>query len=98
MTHFKKNTATVALIALMSAAPMAAFATESGSPQQSVDADTDETVGVKKVTGEESLAAGATGTPAQSVDADPAETVAANEETEGTIADELPTNSPAVSE
>ena len=52
MTHLIKNTATLSLIALMSAAPMAAFATESGSPQQSVVADPDEEVVKKPVTGE----------------------------------------------
>lgn len=99
MTYFAKKSATAALIALMSAAPMAAFATESGSPQQSVDADPDEYAGTKNVTDQESLAAtAATGTPEQSVDADADENVADSGATEGTIADELPTNSPAVSD
>ena len=50
MTHFAQKTATAAVIALMSAAPMAAFATETGSPAQSVASDPDESVAVKKVT------------------------------------------------
>ena len=98
MTHFAQKTATAAVIALMSAAPMAAFATETGSPAQSVASDPDESVAVKKVTTDGSVAATTeTGTPAQSVDADASESVAITADGEGTIADELPTNSPAVS-
>lgn len=42
MTNLKTNTARAALIALIAAAPMAAFAVESGSPAQSVASDPDE--------------------------------------------------------
>lgn len=99
MTDLKKNTATVALIALMSAAPMAAFATESGSPQQSVDADPDEYADSKKVTDDDSVVSDMeTGSPAQSVDTDDDESVADSGNGEGSIADELPTNSPAISD
>ena len=52
MTHFTKKTATFALVTLMSTAPFAAFATETGSPQQSVEADPNENVSKKPVTGE----------------------------------------------
>ena len=51
MTDLKTNTACAALIALLAAAPVTAFAIESGSPQQSVAADPDE-YAVDEVTGE----------------------------------------------
>ncbi|KHA52802.1 hypothetical protein [Sulfitobacter geojensis] len=51
MTHFK-NAATIVTISLLSAVPVAGFATETGSPQQSVEADPNEEVSSKKVTGE----------------------------------------------
>lgn len=95
MTNLKKTTA-AALVALMSAAPISAFATGTGSPAQSVDADPNETVGVKKVTTDSVVADMETGSPAQPVDADPNEDVAMSDAGEGSIADEYPTNSPAV--
>ena len=99
MTHLMKTTATAALVALMAAAPMAASATQTGSPQQSVDADPDENVAVKKVTTNGVTEEIATGSPALSVDADEDEDVAAADgEGEGTIADELPTNSPVLND
>ncbi|MCX7559366.1 hypothetical protein OS190_07265 [Sulfitobacter sp. F26204] len=47
-----KNAATLFTIAMLSTAPVAAFATQTGSPQQSVDADPDEDVSKKKVEGD----------------------------------------------
>ena len=77
--------------------PLAATAATSGSPQQSVEADPDESVESKKIVTEGSVAAEIeTGSPAQSVDADEDEEVAMDDAGEGTIADELPTNSPQV--
>lgn len=98
MTNLK-NTSAIALAALLAASPMAALAgTETGSPQQSVDADPDEYAEdgstVKKPVTEMTES----GSPQQAVDNDADEQVAGNEtDGEGTIADELPTGSPQVS-
>ena len=52
MTNLKTNTARAALIALIAAAPMTAFAAvEVGTPQQAVDADPDEYVAPQAATG-----------------------------------------------
>ena len=96
MFDLKKNAATVTLVALMSAAPMAAMAVETGSPAQSVESDPNESVSTKRVTTSSVVDDTEAGTPAQSVDADEAETVAVGDAGEGTIADELPTDSPVV--
>ena len=99
MTDLMKTTATAALVALMAAAPMAASAAQTGSPEQSVDADPDEYVAKKKVTSDGVTEEMATGSPELSVDADEDEDVAAADgEGEGTLADELPTNSPALND
>ena len=98
MTHLMKTTATAAIVALMSAAPLAA-SPESGSPQQSVVNDPDESVAKKKVTTESVIESTDAGTPAQAVDVDGDEAVAANDsDNKGTIADELPTNSPVLND
>jgi len=52
MTDLKNSAARIAMIALLSAAPVAVFATETGSPQQAVDADPDEEVSQKEIDGE----------------------------------------------
>ncbi|MDF1728663.1 MAG: hypothetical protein P1U53_13030 [Sulfitobacter sp.] len=98
MFNLKKSATTVTLVALMSAAPMAAFAQETGSPQQSVESDPDETVANAPVTTDSVVDELETGTPAQSVEADESEAVSATDTADGTIADELPTSSPAVEE
>lgn len=98
MTDLKKSTATIALITLMSAAPLAALAS-SGSPQQAVDTDPNESVAIKPVTGDESIASDMeTSSPQLSVDADEDEQVASNQDTDGTIADELETSSPVITD
>ncbi|MEQ6248407.1 hypothetical protein ABMC89_05905 [Sulfitobacter sp. HNIBRBA3233] len=53
MTNLFTKTARITAVALLASAPVAAFAVESGSPQQSVEADPDEYVASEDaVTGE----------------------------------------------
>ena len=99
MTNLMK---TSALIALLTAAPIAGFAggtpTQTSSPQASVATDPEEMAEDNIVTNGSVVATTESGSPELAVDEDEDEAVAmGSSDTEGTIADELPTNSPQVS-